>query len=166
MHVMTMTLRAFSVCALFAALGCSSLPRAPQSGNPSAEAEQILDDVGASFSGAVLAASASGWAAEPVEALVRKYSEDAILFPPKGDPIEGRDAIRKYWSRTPDRRTLSHSIAVDAAELSGNLLVEYGRVTLITQIDGKPPETITLRYISAWRRDSDAVWRKRLDSWW
>ena len=160
------TLRAIAACTLFAALGCSSLTRAPQVTGPAIDVAHVLDDVGPAFSRAVLAASDSAWAAEPVEALVGKYSEDAILFPPKGDPIEGRDAVRAYWSRTPDRRILSHSIVVDRAEMSGNLLVEHGHFTLTAQSDGKPPVTTTLKYISAWRRDPDGVWRKRLDSWW
>ena len=57
---------------------------------------------GQEFSQAVVRANASGWAAKEVESLVDFYTDDAILFPPKGEPVRGRDAIRAYWSRTPN----------------------------------------------------------------
>ena len=166
MCILTKALQAVAVCTLFATLGCSSVTRAPQNPAPNADIERVLYELGPSFSQAVLAASSSGWAVDPVETLVNRYSKDAILFPPTGDPIVGRDAIRRYWSRTADRRILAHSIVVDGAEMSGNLLVEHGHFTLTAQSGDTPPVTSTLNYISAWRRDSGGVWRKRLDSWW
>ncbi len=166
MCIFTKTLRAVAVCTALGVLGCGSLTRTSRMTEPNADAATVLNDVGPSFSRALLAASSSGWAADRVEILVGLYSQDAILFPPKGDPIEGQAAIRRYWSRTPDRRILAHSIVVDSSEMSGNLLIEHGRFTQTRQISDKPPETVTVTYISAWRRDLDGVWRKRLDSWW
>lgn len=95
---------------------------------------------GKEFSQAVVRASESGWAASEVASLVDIYTEDAIMFPPKGEPIKGRDAIREYWSRTPDRRILEHSIQVERADMSGDLLAEHGRFSITSQAGENPPE--------------------------
>ncbi len=108
----------------------------------------------------------SGWAKEEVEALVYIYTEDAILFPPKGEPIKGRDAIRAFWTRTADRRILEHSIQTERADMSGDLLAEHGKFSLTYQLGSNAPEQTTSNFISVWKRGADGIWRKHLDSWW
>ena len=98
--------------------------------------------------------------------MVGFYTDDAILFPPKGEPIRGRDAIRAYWSRTSERRIMEHSIQTERADLSGDLLAEHGRFSLASQSGGSAPERGSANFISVWRRGADGIWRKHLDSWW
>src|SRR5687767_15031339 len=129
-------------------------------------AMEVSQTAGQKFSRAVVEASRSQWAAKEVEALVALYTEDAILFPPKGDPIRGRDAIRTYWSRTPDRRILEHSIQTERADMSGDLLVEHGKFSLTYQAGNDAPASGTSNFITAYRRGPDGIWRKHLDSWW
>jgi ketosteroid isomerase-like protein len=94
------------------------------------------------------------------------YTDDAILFPPKGEPIRGREAIRAYWTRTPDSRILEHSIQTELAAISGDLLTEHGRLSLTSQAGEKLSERGSANFISVWRRSADGLWRKHLDSWW
>lgn len=142
---------------------CSPREQAKES---STSAKEMSQSLGREFSRAVVEASRSQWAAKEVEALVTLYTEDAILFPPKGDPIRGRDAIRTYWSRTPARRISEHSIQTERVDMSGDLLVEHGKFSLTFQSGDKAPESGTSNFISAYRRGHDGVWRKHLDSWW
>ena len=131
-----------------------------------ASAMEVSQAVGQNFSRAVVEASRSQWARDRVEELVALYTEDAILFPPKGDPIRGRDAIHTYWTRTPDRRILEHSIQTERADISGDLLVEHGKFSLTFQSGTDAPASGTSSFISAYRRGPDGIWRKHLDSWW
>ena len=152
-------------CALFF-VACSATPSPDRPGSGVSSAAEVSRARGQEFSQAVVRASASGWAAKEVESLVDFYTDDAILFPPKGEPIRGRDAIRSYWSRTPDRRILEHSIQVERADLSGDLLAEHGRFSLTSRAGENEPERSSANFISVWRRGADGLWRKHLDSWW
>jgi ketosteroid isomerase-like protein len=144
-------------------IACTSGDQAKENNISAIEVSQTA---GSRFSQAVVEASRSQWAPDRVEALVALYTEDAILFPPKGDPIRGREAIRTYWTRTPDRRILEHSIQTERADISGDLLVEHGKFSLTFQSGTDAPASGTSNFISAYRRGPDGIWRKYLDSWW
>jgi uncharacterized protein (TIGR02246 family) len=151
-------------CALFI-VACSTNPSPDRSGEEKSSLETARVR-GLEFSSAVVSASTSGWAKEEVEALVNIYTEDAILFPPKGEPIRGRDAIRAYWTRTADRRILEHSIQTERADMSGDLLAEHGKFSLTYQSGSNAPERSPANFILVWKRGADGIWRKHLDSWW
>ena len=152
------------VCALL--LSACSATQHGRPGEETSSAAEVSRVRGQEFSRAVVRASASGWAAKEVESLVDLYTDDAILFPPKGEPIRGRDAIREYWSRTPDRRILEHSIETERADMSGDLLAEHGRFSLTSQSGENAPGRNMANFISVYRRGADGLWRKHLDSWW
>jgi ketosteroid isomerase-like protein len=145
------------------ATGCSSAGRISPA--PS-EGREEINELAIRFSEAVVRASSSGWARDEVEALVALYSEEAILFPPRGEPIKGRDAVRAYWTRTPDRRIISHRIFPAGVEVDRVLATEYGHFEITFVVgDGQPTEG-RANYISVWTRDRAGNWRKHLDSWW
>lgn len=80
--------------------------------------------------------------------------------------LKGHDAIRQYWTRLSSRRILGHTVTVEHAEYSGDLLFEYGSFTLTHQKDDAEPKEGKAKYISVWRRDAGGEWRKHLDTWW
>lgn len=131
-----------------------------------ASAVQLVSDRGAGFSNAITAASAAGWAPDEVSALVAFYADDAILFPPRGEPIRGRAEILRYWSRSPDRKILHHAVTVDNVVASADVIADYGTFKMTSQAADNAPVTSTTNYLSVWKRGSDGVWRKRIDSWW
>ena len=94
------------------------------------------------FSDAVVRASASGWNATDVDDLCDFYTVDTVVFPPKGPAIRGREAVREYWSRTPDRRILRHTIATERADIDGDLaaarrvLTSFSIFTLAESLGG------------------------------
>ena len=132
---------------------------------PSASHEEI-HELAHQFSEAVLRASSSGWAPDEVAALAALYSEDAILFPPRGEPIKGRDAVRAYWTRTPDRRISKHKVFPAGIEIDRVLATEYGHFELTSVVGDGPPTEVRAHYISVWKRDAAGNWRKHLDCWW
>jgi ketosteroid isomerase-like protein len=140
-------------------LGCAHAPVGTSDARAIAEAKAVV------FSSALLEASESSWEGAKVENLVALYTDDATLFQPNGPPIKGKEAIRRYWSRTSDRRILKHQVVVEHAEYSGALLYEYGRFSGTFETNGVASVT-TARYISVWRKEIDGAWRKHMDTWW
>lgn len=144
--------------------GCSvhsqrmSAPPAAASAALSARADQ--------FSQAVVRASASEWSTAELDMLTNFYTEEAVLFPPKGDAIRGREAVRRYWTRTPERKILQHSIRTERVDIDGALAADHGTFAATYQTGSEAPTNETANFISVWRRGPDGVWRKQLDSWW
>ena len=128
--------------------------------------EKAIAQRATDFSVAVVRASAAGWARGEVTSLADIYTEETILFPPRGAPIRGRSAVQEYWTRTPDRRILAHRVVPERIDASDDLVAEHGRFHLTSQVGAAPPVADSATYISVWRRDADGVWRKHLDSWW
>lgn len=151
------------VLALLTLTACAAAGRRPPA--TSGRSEEI-EELATRFSAAVVRASASGWAPGEVEALASLYSEDAILFPPRGEPIKGRDAVRAYWTRSADRRILKHRVAPAHIEVDQVLATEYGYFEMTSAAGEGPPTEGRANYISVWKRDQTGHWRKHLDSWW
>lgn len=125
-----------------------------------------IEQLAIRFSEAVVRASSSGWAPAEVEALAALYSEDAIVFPPRGEPIKGRTAVRAYWTRSPDRRILSHKVFPARVDVDHVLATEYGHFEMTSVVGDAQPAEGRANYISVWKRDQAGNWRKQLDSWW
>jgi ketosteroid isomerase-like protein len=158
---------AFSVLALSVpVLRCSlNVNQPPPAANVDGAVE-LVTARGAAFSHAIKRASASGWKPEQVDALVAFYTDDAILFPPRGEAIRGRAEILRYWLRSPDRKILDHTVTVDSVVASSDVIADYGTIALKSQVSENTPATSTAHYLSVWKREPDGVWRKRIDSWW
>lgn len=120
----------------------------------------------AAFSRAIVAASGSGWSAEAVARIADFYAADTVVFPPRGAPMRGRPALATYWTRTPDRRMLSHSAIAERIDVSGNLATEWGTLSVTSQQGDAAPVQGSATYISIWLRGADGVWRKLMDTWW
>jgi ketosteroid isomerase-like protein len=118
------------------------------------------------FSAAVVRASESGWADDEVGMLSEFYTEEAVIFPPREEARRGRAAVKRYWTRSPDRKILDHVIEVERMDISGNLAADYGTLTATWKTGEQPGVQGTLTYLSVWRRDEDGIWRKHIDTWW
>lgn len=149
--------------ALLALVACATAAGRPDT---TAGLPEQIEELATRFSAAVVRASASGWAPDEVEALTGLYSEDAILFPPRGEPIKGRAAVRAYWTRSPDRRILKHRVVPGRIEVDQVLATEYGHFEMTSVVGDGPPTEGRANYISVWKRDQAGQWRKHLDSWW
>lgn len=135
----------------------------------SASLDQVQSDIRArarAFSAAVVKASESGWARSDVDALASFYTEQTIVFPPRGEPLRGRAAVRTYWTRSTDRRILAHVIHPERIDVSSTLVSEHGRFDLTWRNGDAPAQTGSSTYVSVWKHDTDGVWRKHIDSWW
>lgn len=120
----------------------------------------------AAFSRAIVAASSSGWSPESVARIADFYAVETVVFPPRGEPMRGRPALATYWTRTPDRRMLSHAAIAERIDVSGNLATEWGTLLITSQLGDAAAVQGRATYISIWLRGADGVWRKLMDTWW
>ena len=120
----------------------------------------------AAFSRAIVAASGSGWPPEAVARIADFYAVDTVNFPPRGAPLRGRAALAAYWSRSAERRMLSHSAIAERIDVSGNLATEWGTLSVTSQQGDAAPVQVTATYVTIWKRGEDGVWRKLMDTWW
>ncbi len=91
------------------------------------------------------------------------YSEDAALFPPKGERIDGRSAIQTFWQGAIDsgmKIDELHAVEVDSG---GDIAGEVG--VFILSVPGDSGETkIPGKYIVIWKR-SGHTWQLHRDIW-
>ena len=118
----------------------------------------------AEFSRTIVEASSDGWSQASVARIADFYAIDAVVFPPRGEPLRGRQAQQTYWSSR-DRQFLTHSAIADRIDISGDLATEWGTLTITTKQGPNAAVQGKATYISIWTR-RDGVWRKQMDTWW
>jgi ketosteroid isomerase-like protein len=91
------------------------------------------------------------------------YSEDAALFPPGGERIDGRSAIQTFWQGAIDSGMKIddlHAIEVDSR---GDIAGEVGVFILSVPGDSGPVK-VPGKYIVIWKR-SGHTWQLHRDIW-
>ncbi|MFW6079382.1 MAG: YybH family protein [Gemmatimonadota bacterium] len=93
------------------------------------------------------------------------YAPDALLLPPDGRVIEGRDAIRSFWAATvASTRILDAASNTTDVRRDGGLASVASRYTLVTSTDGGDEVESRGTTLLVWRRTGDG-WRIHADMW-
>ena len=116
------------------------------------------------FSQAIIEASRQGWSPDSVARIADFYAIDAVVFPPRGEPLRGREAQSTYWSSR-ERLFLTHSTTAERVDVSGDLATEWGTLTITSKQGSAAAAEGRATYISIWTK-RDGVWRKQMDTWW
>jgi uncharacterized protein (TIGR02246 family) len=134
--------------------GASSLCWSADAGTSDVRA--AIEQAGARFSEA--------YASGDAKAVAAFYTEDAIAFPPGGEMVKGREAIRQMWQSTMDSGVKSLSFKVLDVGASGDLAHETGTVLLNVHAQGKEPTTASAKYVVVWKRQGND-WKLHRDIW-
>jgi len=113
---------------------------------------------------------AAAFASLDAERVSRVYTEDALMLPSAGDLKRGRAVIRDHYAkgfasdrdREHTRRITFELVARDSA---GDLRNDIGYYTIVTRDSAGHRERFRGKFLKVWRRDSDGVWRIRVDSY-
>ena len=136
----------------------ASAPAASAEGQPLAAADMAA--IRATDSAFARAAGAGDAAA-----VAAMYLADARLMPPNRRPIEGREAIQKFWGGLLGGYQLRFDVAAEEIEGRGDLAYARGRYTL----DGTPkakdaaPLHDEGKFLEVLRRQPDGTWRYAVD---
>lgn len=91
------------------------------------------------------------------------YTEDAALFPPGAERIDGRSAIQTFWQGAIDsgmKIDKLHAVEVDSG---GNIAGEVGVFVLSVPGDGGVTK-VAGKYIVTWKRTGH-TWQLHRDIW-
>jgi len=113
---------------------------------------------------------AAAYASLDAERVSRVYAEDALMLPSSGDVKRGRAVIRDHYARgfAMDRdrgHTRQITFELVARDTAGNLRNDVGYYTIVTREASGHEERYRGKFLKIWRRDSDGVWRIRMESY-
>lgn len=91
------------------------------------------------------------------------YSEDAALFPPGGERVDGRSAIQTFWQGAIDSGLKLDDIHAVEVDPKGNIAGEVG--VFILSVPGESgPTKVPGKYIVIWKRIGH-TWQLHRDIW-
>ena len=93
------------------------------------------------------------------DALMELYAEDAVLLPPDHEPIEGREAIGKFWRQGTDQGLEITTLRVDTDGKLGYLVGRYR----LPATDEEPADSG--KYVMCLARQNDGSWKLTADIW-
>ena len=149
--------RILGLAAVFLAISPAAHSGSPSEVDAVREARASIEKANAAFSEA--------FERGDLAALAALYTHDAIVFPPGGEMVKGRQAIEEFWKATRESGVRSAMLTtVDVGE-SGDLAHEVGTVLLTIQPEGKEPATVSAKYVVVWKRQTDGSWQLHRDIW-
>jgi ketosteroid isomerase-like protein len=96
-------------------------------------------------------------------ALANLYSEDAALFPPGGERVDGRSAIQAFWQGAMDSGMKLDVLRTIEVESRGDIAGEVG--AFILSVPGDSGVTkVNGQFIVIWKRDGH-TWQLHRDIW-
>jgi len=126
-------------------------------GNAAADARVDIEAALASFTEAFNGGDAAGVAA--------LYTEDAVLLPPGGARVDGREPIQAFWQGAIDAGLSALTLEAVEVEERGDLAFEVGKFTLQAPGEGDQKTTVFGKYIVVWKKGDDGAWRLYRDIW-
>jgi uncharacterized protein (TIGR02246 family) len=101
-----------------------------------------------------------------VAAVAAMYSDDAMVFPPDSDMVQGRSAIEALWKGTRDSGMKDLAFTVLDVHSSRDLAVEVGKADFKIQTANQAePLSQTVKYVVVWKRQKDGAWKLFRDIW-
>jgi len=95
------------------------------------------------------------------EAMSMLYTSDAKLLPANSTPIDGREAIKEYWSKSMAQGVSSELVLKTvSAEGYGEMAIEEGRYV----VNVGDQEVDKGKYIVTWKKE-DGQWKLHQDIW-
>jgi ketosteroid isomerase-like protein len=95
--------------------------------------------------------------AQDFDALVRLYTEHAVVMPPHQPAVHGRPAIRSWFPSFP--RVSRFSFTIDEAEGRADLAYVRGSYSMTLHPEGAPgPVEDAGKYIEIRKRQADGSW--------
>jgi ketosteroid isomerase-like protein len=145
----------FVICTLFS-IQCNT---AREGAKSAAEDERIIRQGIETFSRDLVAGN--------FEAITQAYTPDAKIFPPGLDILQKHEAIRKYWTPGPDRksRTVHHKITPSEIEITGAYAYDWGYYEGRTRQEDGSEQPWRGKYVIVWKRTAPGVWKIYLDAW-
>ena len=89
------------------------------------------------------------------------YSEEAIVMPPNGPAVRGREAIRAALEDLFSTGTIQLELATQRLEVLNGTAYELGSYT-VNRDDAEPDQG---KYVLIWQQDPSGQWKVHVDIW-
>ena len=93
------------------------------------------------------------------------YAEDAVVLPPDAPMVSGRSAIEEFWRGMMGAGARGVNLETLRLAGSGDVLHEVGRATITIQPEGGETDTLVVKYVVVWERDSAGGLALAVDMW-
>ena len=93
------------------------------------------------------------------------YSEDAVVLPPDAPMVSGRPAIEEFWRGLMGAGARGVNLETLRLAGSGDMLHEVGRATITIQPEGGETNTLAVKYVVVWERNSAGGLALAVDMW-
>ena len=97
-----------------------------------------------------------------VEGITQAYADNARIFPPGRETIQGREAVKAFWVEDVKGSSDLVLTIVDVKAFGDSDLREVGKFTGKTT--GNDPQTFAGKYITIWHKSGDK-WEITEDIW-
>jgi uncharacterized protein (TIGR02246 family) len=97
--------------------------------------------------------------------LAALYTQDAVLLPPAAPRIAGREDIANFWQGAMDSGLRLARIEPLEVIESGDLAVDTGVIYLNAPDGSGGMVEVAMKYVVAWQKGEDGVWRLHRDAW-
>lgn len=99
-----------------------------------------------------------------VDAIANLYTKDAIVLPPEGPMVIGRDAVRGAWKAAMDQGLTGVKIESLKVEVSGDTATDVGHASMVMKPAGAPATTVEVKFMAIWKK-TRGQWRIHRDMW-
>jgi uncharacterized protein (TIGR02246 family) len=120
-------------------------------------AEAAIDEAAMAWESAFNAGDGKG--------VAELYTEDAALFPPGAERVDGKAAIAEFWQGAIDAGLADADLETVEVVEAGDLAYEVGNVTLSAPTSDGERAPVSGKYIVVWQQEGDGAWRLHRDIW-
>jgi uncharacterized protein (TIGR02246 family) len=96
------------------------------------------------------------------EAIAQMYTDDARVYPPGAEMVQGREAIKAFWASAAAGVSEISLTVLDVKPLGDGFARESG--TLMLKTKGNNPQVVAGKYIVIWQKAGDQ-WKLSDDIW-
>jgi len=96
------------------------------------------------------------------DSIAQMYTEDARVYPPGAEMVQGREAIKAFWTSVGAGVSEVSLTVLDVKSLGDSFARESG--TLMLKTKGDNPQVIAGKYIVIWQKVGDQ-WKLSDDIW-
>lgn len=96
--------------------------------------------------------------------ITESYTDDAKIFPQKGEILKGKQAILKYWTLPEGIRTINHKITQHEITIIKNTAYDYGVYQGTTIKKDGTMSNWNGKYVIVWKKVGKD-WKIYLDIW-
>jgi len=121
--------------------------------------------------GAALMQQSRDWSAlaasGDMESVMEFWADDALMLPPDGPLLDGKQAIREYVEGAANIPGFGISWEPERVQLSQSGDMAYLIEKNVTEFDDAEGNKVTVygKVVTIWRKDSDGNWKNVVDMW-